>query len=183
MQIVKLSGWKLRTQSNQKDRDRNNGAFRPHYCETLKLDKCTLRTKKAEYNSKQLTRSKEPINTNNFWQNWKNQNKSKLEELAIQNGDIWITHFKTLYNTVQIVANAEQRQIHEKLNGLEKAIELLVSNWGVQWMLIVLYSFFLIHPTSHEFGVVLRLFCVCVNLSGVVECFKMCCPYVTILYH
>ena len=31
----------------------------------------------------------------------------------MQNGDIWTTHFKTLYNTVQIDTNAEQRQIHE----------------------------------------------------------------------
>ena len=44
-------------------------------------------------------------------------------ELAIQNGDIWTAHFKTIYNTIQIDANAEQRQVHEKLNGLEKTIK------------------------------------------------------------
>jgi hypothetical protein len=114
---------KIRTLSNQKHRDPNNGELRLHYCETLKLYKRTLRTKKAQYNRKQLMLIEESINTNNFWQNWKKFKKSKQEELAIQNGDIWTTHFKTLYNTVQIDTNAEQRQIHEKLNGLEKAIK------------------------------------------------------------
>ena len=115
---------KHRTLSNQKHRDRNNGELRLHYCETLKLYKRTLRSKKAQYNSKQLTLIEESINTHNFCQKLeKTCKKSKQEELAIQNGDIWTTHFKTLYNTVQIDTNAEQRPIHEELNGLEKAIK------------------------------------------------------------
>jgi hypothetical protein len=48
--------------------------------------------------------------------------EEKNEELAKQKGGIW-THYKTLFNTVQNDRNAEQLQIHEKLNGLEKAIK------------------------------------------------------------
>jgi hypothetical protein len=61
---------KLRTLSNQKHRDPNNGELRLQYCETLKLYKRTLRNKKAQYNSKQLTLIEESKKTNNFWQNW-----------------------------------------------------------------------------------------------------------------
>ena len=58
---------KLGTLSNQRHRDPNNGELCLHYCETLKLNKRTLRTRKAQYNIKQLTLIEESINTNNFW--------------------------------------------------------------------------------------------------------------------
>ena len=109
--------------SNQKHRDPHNADVRFHYCETLKLYKRTLRIKKQQYNKQQLTLIEEAIDTNNFWQHWKRLNKPQHRELAIQNSDIWTTHFKTLYHNVQINANTEQSQICEKLNKLELAIK------------------------------------------------------------
>jgi hypothetical protein len=55
IQIFKLSGEKNGTLSNQKHKVPNNGELRLHYYETLKLYKRTIRTKKAQHNSKQLT--------------------------------------------------------------------------------------------------------------------------------
>ena len=65
----------------------------------------------------------EAIDTNNFWQRWKSLNKPQHQELAIQNIDIWTTHFKTLYHSVQINANTEQSYLQEKLTKLELAIK------------------------------------------------------------
>ena len=113
----------IRTLSNQKHRDPQNADLRFRYYETLKLYKRTLRLKKQQYNKQQLTIIEEAINTNNFWQHWKRLNKPQYQELAIQNSDIWTTHFKTLYHTVQINANTEQSKIQEKLTKLELAIK------------------------------------------------------------
>ncbi len=46
---------KLRTLSNQKQKDPNNAEIHLLYSETLKQYKHTLRTKKAQYTQKQLT--------------------------------------------------------------------------------------------------------------------------------
>ena len=113
----------LRKLSNQKHRDALNPDLRLSYCETLKHYKRTLRTKKALYTQKQLTLIEESLNTNTFWENWKTLNKSKPEELAIQNGDVWTGHFKTLYKTIHLNTESEQNHIQEKLQSLELAIK------------------------------------------------------------
>ena len=50
------------------------------------------------------------MNTNQFWNNWNNLKKTDHEELAIQNGEIWESHFQTLFNKVQTDTNCKQNQ-------------------------------------------------------------------------
>ncbi|KAI4889447.1 hypothetical protein NFI96_002246 [Prochilodus magdalenae] len=114
---------KLRNLSNQKHRDPNNADLRLQYCETLRHYKRTLRIKKAQHTHTQLTLIEESINTNRFWEHWNTLNKSKSEELVIQDGDIWTTHFKSLYNQVPNNTTPEQTNITAKLKALERAVK------------------------------------------------------------
>ncbi len=72
----------LRMLSNQKHRDPHNADLGILYCETLKLYKRTLRLKKQQYNKQQLTIIEEAINTNNFWQHWKNLKKTSTPRIG-----------------------------------------------------------------------------------------------------
>ena len=94
--------------SNQKLRNPSNTDVCLLYCDMLKLYTRTLKTKKAQYTLKQLTIIEESINTNKFWENWKNLNKTKPNEPVIQDGDIWINHFKILYSNIHIKSDSEQ---------------------------------------------------------------------------
>ncbi len=114
---------KLRTLSNQKHNDPNNADIRHLYCETLKQYKHTLRTKKALYTQKQLTIIEKSVNTNQFWDNWNNLKKTDHEELPIQNGEIWESHFQTLFNKVQTDTNCKQNQTINQLEKLQLTIK------------------------------------------------------------
>ncbi len=113
----------LRTLSNQKHNDPNNAEIRHFYCATLKQYKHTLRTKKAQYTQKQLTIIEKSVNTNQFWDNWNNLKKTDHEELPIQNGEIWESHFQTLFNKVQTDTNCEQNQTINQVEKLELTIK------------------------------------------------------------
>ncbi len=65
----------LRMLSNQKHRDPHNADLGILYCETLRL-------KKQQYNKQQLTIIEEAINTNNFWQHWKNLKKTSTPRIG-----------------------------------------------------------------------------------------------------
>ena len=114
---------KLRMLSNQKHREPGNIDVRLLYCDTLKQYKRTLRIKKTQYTQKQLTLIEESIKTNRFWKQWNNLKKSKSAELAIQNGDIWVNHFETLFQHPPSDPDPIQNQIITKLNELESAIK------------------------------------------------------------
>lgn len=67
------------------------------------------------------------MNNESFWECWKKRYKSK-PELAIQNGDIWVTRFKSLYTPTTINNKNnnngnEQNTISENLNTFEPAIK------------------------------------------------------------
>ena len=106
-----------------KNRDPGNIDIRLLYCDTLKHYKRTLRIKKTQYTHKQLSLIEESMNTNQFWEKWNKLKKSKPVELAIQNGDIWVNHFETLYKTLPNNPDPNQNQIITKLNELELAIK------------------------------------------------------------
>lgn len=48
--------------------------------------------------------------------------KTEHEELAIHTGEIWETHFQTLFNKVETDSNCKQNQINNQLETLELAI-------------------------------------------------------------
>ena len=112
----------LRQLSNQKHRDPENQDLRFHYSDTLKQYKQTLRTKKEQHHKKQVNLIEESINSNSFCDHWKILNKSNNNNnIAIQDGDIWIKHFKDLYQTTSNTPEQDQKQ--EKLNQLETIIK------------------------------------------------------------
>ncbi len=63
------------------------------------------------------------MNPNQFWDNWNNLKKTDHEELPIQNGEIWESHFQTLFNKVQTVTNCKQNQTINQLEKLELTIK------------------------------------------------------------
>ncbi len=63
------------------------------------------------------------MNTNQFWDNWNNLKKTDHEELPIQNGEIWESHFQTLFNKVQTDTNCKQNQTINQLEKLELTIK------------------------------------------------------------
>ncbi len=63
------------------------------------------------------------MNTNQFWDNWNNLKKTDHEELPIQNGEIWESHFQTLFNKVQTDMNCTQNQTINQLEKLELTIK------------------------------------------------------------
>ena len=111
----------LRKIWNQKHRDPSNADVR--LLDMLKQYKRTIKIKKAQYTQKQLTIIEESLNTNRFWEHWKNRSKSKHDDPVIQNGDIWTDHFKHLYGNIPINSDSEQTQIIEKFNNLEWVIK------------------------------------------------------------
>ncbi len=91
--------------------------------ETLKQCKHTLRTKKTQCTQKQLTIIEKSVNTKQFWDDWKNLTKTDHEELPIQNGEIWESHFQTLFNKVKTDTNCKQNQTINQLEILELTIK------------------------------------------------------------
>ena len=111
----------LRKLSNQKHRDPDNENTRLQYWEKLKQYKNTVRQKRDQHTRNQLQIIEDSIQTNSFWENWNKLNKPKQDELPIQNGDIWVNHFSSLFGPIE--SNKEQKQIQDKLKNLESAIK------------------------------------------------------------
>lgn len=111
----------LRDLSNLKHRDPDNQDTRLQYGETLKHYKNTIRKKKYQHIKNQLQDIEESIKTNNFWENWNKLNKERHEELHIQNGDLWVNHFSSLFGPIQ--NNEQQNHIQDKLQCLESTIK------------------------------------------------------------
>lgn len=78
---------------------------------TIRTYMRTLRIKKAHCTLKQMTMAS--INTSRFS---KNLNKTNADDSAIQNGDIWISHSKTLYENIPINLDSVQMHTTEHLN-------------------------------------------------------------------
>lgn len=64
---------------------------------------------------------KSPWKSNHFWKHWNTLNKSYHQELAIQNGDVWINHISNLFSNID--NNQEQNAMCEKLRVLESTIK------------------------------------------------------------
>ena len=111
----------LRKLSNEKHRQPDNHELRLRYCESLKLYRKTLSTKKKQHEQQLLEEIEESIDSNNFWKKWHSFNKSHKEELAIQNGEIWKKHFENLYST--ITPNSAQNNLLNKLETLESVVK------------------------------------------------------------
>lgn len=111
----------LRNLSNQKHRDPDNQNIRIHYGETLKQYKNTVKNKRDQHIRNQLHAIEESIKTNLFWENWNTLNKQKHEDLAIQNGDVWVNHFSDLFGPIE--KNKQQKHIKDKLKSLESTIK------------------------------------------------------------
>ena len=103
----------VRLLSNQKHRHPNDPGLRLSYFNELIKYKNTLRKKREQFTQNQLKKIEESIDSNNFWNNWNTLNKMKHEELAIQDGEIWRSHFENLYS--KCGRNPEQTQIYQKL--------------------------------------------------------------------
>lgn len=103
----------LRELSNKKHRDPDNQELRHQYQEALKQYKQTIRSKKAQLTEQLFNAMEESINNSNFWENWNNLYRPQKEELAIQNGNIWKTHFDNSYKTTEI--NPARNKIKHKL--------------------------------------------------------------------
>ena len=86
----------------------------PHYGESLKQYRNTLRKKKEQHVRNQLNVIEESIDSNHFWENWKTLNKQQHEELSIQNGDVWVNHFSNLVGS--ITKNKQQNIINYMIN-------------------------------------------------------------------
>ena len=114
---------KLRQLSNQKHRDPDNQDLRIQYGDTVKEYKQTLRFKKEHHLKNQINLIEDSINSNSFWDHWRtlNKNNNTNNDLAIQDGDIWINHFKDLYQETHITPKRDQLQ--DKLNQLETIIK------------------------------------------------------------
>ena len=111
----------FRNLSNQKHREPDNQQIRNKYLQTLKQYRHTIKLKKTQHTKQQLTEMEDALDSNKFWENWKHLNKPHKEDLAIQNGDIWKTHFETLYR--DITPNESQNSINKKLELLESIIK------------------------------------------------------------
>ena len=85
-----------------------------------KNKKNTLRKKREQFAQNQLNKIEESIDSNNFWKNWNTLNKKKHEELAIQDGEIWKSHFENLYS--KCGRNPEQTEIYQKMIDMENTI-------------------------------------------------------------
>ena len=85
-----------------------------------KNKKNTLRKKREQFTQNQLKKIEESIDSNNFWKNWNTLNKKKHEELAIQDGEIWKSHFENLYS--KCGRNPEQTEIYQKMIDMENTI-------------------------------------------------------------
>ena len=111
----------LRILSNQKHRDADNENIRHLYHEKLKQYRNTLRKKKEQNTKIQLREIEESLESNHFWKHWNTLNKSYHQELAIQNGDVWINHFSNLFSNIN--KNQEQNALSDKLKVLESTIK------------------------------------------------------------
>ncbi len=111
----------VRILSNQKHRDADNENIRHLYHEKLKQYRNTLRKKKEQNTKSQLKDIEESLESNHFWKHWNTLNKSYHQELAIQNGDVWINHFSNLFSNIE--NNREQNAMYEKLRVLESTIK------------------------------------------------------------
>ena len=111
----------LRKLSNQKHRDPNNNELRQKYWETHKEYNYIIRAKKTQHIKHQLNEMEEAIDSNKFWENWKQLNKPEKDELAIQNGDIWTEHFRKMYEPT--ILNPTRTEILEKLKTIEPIIK------------------------------------------------------------
>ena len=110
----------VRLLSNQKHRRPNDPGLRLNYFNELKKYKNTLRKKREQFTQNQLKKIEESIDSNNFWKNWNTLNKKKHEELAIQDGEIWKSHFENLYS--KCGRNPEQTEIYQKMIDMENTI-------------------------------------------------------------
>ena len=95
-----------------KNRDSNNQNIHFHYYDTLKEYKHTLRAKKDQHTRIQLSEIKESLESNEFCQKWNTLNKTQQDQLAIQNGSIWMNYFTELYSN--IAKNSDQNKTHTK---------------------------------------------------------------------
>uniref|UniRef100_A0A671UAW8 ribonuclease H n=1 Tax=Sparus aurata TaxID=8175 RepID=A0A671UAW8_SPAAU len=111
----------LRKLSNEKHRDPNNQNIRLRYHDTLKQYKHTLRAKKDKHSRTQLSEIEESLESNQFWQKWNTLNKTQQDQLAIQNGSIWMNYFTELYSN--FAKNSDQNKTHAKWKTLELAIK------------------------------------------------------------
>lgn len=101
---------KLGLLSNQKHRQPDDPDLRLSYYNELRKYKSTL-GKKGQFIQNQLETIEHSLNSNDFWNNLNTLNKKQHEELAIQNGDVWKSHFENLYSKCGI--NPEQTQIEK----------------------------------------------------------------------
>ncbi len=83
--------------------------------------KQTLKAKKEEHTENVLKTMEESINTNNFRDNWNTLYRSPKEKMAIQNENIWRTHFGNLFKTIE--TNPAQNFIITKLEILNEKIK------------------------------------------------------------
>lgn len=104
----------VRKLSNEKHRDLDDHNLRCQYEATLKQYKYTLKTKKEQHSKNQLCEIEESLESNQFWEKWNNLNKTQQDELAIQDGNTWINHFRELYSN--ITKNYDQYKIFTKWN-------------------------------------------------------------------
>lgn len=111
----------VRNLSNQKHRDPDNEELRHQYHEALRLYKQTLRVKKEEHTEQLFQAMEESINTSNFWNNWNTLYRPQQEDLVIQNGNIWRTHFENLYKTTE--TNPARNELKTKLEILKENIK------------------------------------------------------------
>ena len=87
------------------------------YWETLKLYKKNTEPKQHEQH--QLEETEESIHSSIFLKKWHSFNKLNKEELAIQNGEIWKSHF--LYSAITL--DSVQKNLLNKLEILESIIK------------------------------------------------------------
>ncbi len=86
--------------------------------------KQTLKAKKEEHTEQLFQTMEESINTNNFWNTLY---RPQREELAIQNENIWRTHFENLYKTIE--TNPAQNEIKTKLEILKEKLKTIRIPW------------------------------------------------------
>ena len=96
-----------------KNRDQENLRLRLRYGESLKQYRNTLRKKKEHHVRNQINVTEESIHILTT--------SGKIDEISIQNGDIWINHFSNLFDSR--TKNKQQKHIHDQIQILESTVK------------------------------------------------------------
>lgn len=108
----------LRELSNLKHRHPHDTDLRKKYFQTQKNYKQTIKSKKQQHTNNLICTIEESINKNQFWDMWNNLNIKDPKDIPIQNGNIWLQHFQTLYTEIH-PTETNQNYITQKLHNFE----------------------------------------------------------------